>query len=191
MATNKFYSVTKEINGKKYIAQFNGVSAALRAVDNSYIDGTTNTSVEKLARYLFEHVIVDPKVDIDDFGADKIDKEERKTINGVEYVATFKGLSTALKAIDDSYIEGTNNTSTEKLAEYLFKNIIVTPKNLSIDDFESIEEFNEVISFAREVMQGGEAMEEFNEVLAFAREVMQGNFRKAKDKTSADTASKK
>lgn len=87
MANNKFYSVTKEINGKKYTAQFNGLSCALRAVDQSYIEGSQNTSTEKLAKYLFEHVIVDPK-------------------------------------------------------------------GLDIDDFESMEEFNQVTTFAREVMQG-------------------------------------
>ena len=87
MANNKFYSVTKEINGKKYTAQFNGLSCALRAVDQSYIEGSQNTSTEKLAKYLFEHVIVDPK-------------------------------------------------------------------GLDIDDFESMEEFNAVTTFAREVMQG-------------------------------------
>lgn len=77
-----------------------------------------------------------------------------KEINGTKYVAQFAGLSTALRAVDSSYIEGTNNTSTEKLAKYLFKYIIVEPKNLSIDDFDSMEEFNEVVSFARQVMSG-------------------------------------
>lgn len=64
---NKFYTVEKEINGKKYTAQFNGLSAAMKAVDNSYIEGTQNTSVEKLAKYILENVIVEPKVSIDDF----------------------------------------------------------------------------------------------------------------------------
>lgn len=77
-----------------------------------------------------------------------------KEINGVKYVAQFAGLSTALRAVDNSYIEGTNNTSTEKLAQYLFKYIIVEPKGLSIDDFEDMQSFNEVISFARGVMSG-------------------------------------
>ena len=35
MANKKFYTVEKEINGKKYVAQFNGISAAIEAVDNS------------------------------------------------------------------------------------------------------------------------------------------------------------
>jgi hypothetical protein len=77
-----------------------------------------------------------------------------KEINGVKYIAQFNGISAALKAVDNSYIEGTNNTSVAKLSEYLFKNVIVEPAGLTADDFESMDDFNEVVTFAREVMQG-------------------------------------
>lgn len=77
-----------------------------------------------------------------------------KEINGKKYTAQFNGLSCALRAVDSSYIEGTNNTSVEKIADYIFKNVMVEPAGLSIDDFESLEEFNEVVAFGREVMQG-------------------------------------
>lgn len=77
-----------------------------------------------------------------------------KVINGKTYKAQFSGISTALNAVDQSYIEGTSNTSTAKLSKFLFENIIVEPKGLTADDFESMEEFNEVITFAREVMSG-------------------------------------
>ena len=77
-----------------------------------------------------------------------------KEINGTNYVAQFNGLSCALRAVDQSYIEGANNTSVEKMASYIFENVIVEPKGLSIDDFESMEEFNEVVAFGRDVMQG-------------------------------------
>ena len=77
-----------------------------------------------------------------------------KEINGKTYKAQFNGMSFALRAIDNSYIEGTTTTSLEKLSKYLLENVIVSPPNLTVDDFESMEEFNEVISFAREVMQG-------------------------------------
>ena len=77
-----------------------------------------------------------------------------KEINGKKYTAQFNGLSCALRAVDSTYIEGTNNTSVEKLADYIFHNVIVEPKGLTIDDFESMEEFNEVVSFGRDVMQG-------------------------------------
>lgn len=77
-----------------------------------------------------------------------------KEIEGKEYVFQFNGLSAALRAVDESYIPGTTNTSVEKLANYLFENVVVQPKGLTIDDFDSMEEFNAVISVAREVMSG-------------------------------------
>ena len=77
-----------------------------------------------------------------------------KEINGKKYTAQFNGLSCALRAVDSTYIEGTNNTSVEKMADYIFQNVIVEPKGLTIDDFESMEDFNEVVSFGRDVMQG-------------------------------------
>lgn len=78
----------------------------------------------------------------------------KKTINGKEYTAQFNGISSACAAIDSSYIDGTNNTSVAKLAKYLFDHVIVEPKGLKADDFDSMDEFNEVVTFAREVMQG-------------------------------------
>ena len=64
----KPYTVVKEINGVKYVAQFNGMSTALEAVDSCYIDGTNTTSASKMAKYLFDHVIVEPKgLTVDDF----------------------------------------------------------------------------------------------------------------------------
>ncbi len=77
-----------------------------------------------------------------------------KTIGGVAYTAQFNGLSAALDAVDNSYIEGTNNTSVAKMAKYLFDNVIVEPKGLTPDSFDNMEDFNEVVTFAREVMQG-------------------------------------
>lgn len=80
----------------------------------------------------------------------KVDKE----IGGVKYVCQFNGISEALRAIDNSYIDGTNTTSLEKLSQYLLAHVVVEPKGLTPDDFESMEDFNEVIAFARQVMQG-------------------------------------
>ena len=77
-----------------------------------------------------------------------------KEIRGEKYVFQFNGLSAALRAVDESYIPGTTNTSVEKLATYLFENVVVQPQGLTIDDFDSMEEFNEVISVARQVMSG-------------------------------------
>lgn len=78
----------------------------------------------------------------------------KKTINGTEYIAQFNGLSAALEAVDSCYIPGTTNISAGKMADYLFQHVIVEPKNLTADDFESLAELNEVTDFAREVMQG-------------------------------------
>lgn len=80
--------------------------------------------------------------------------QAEKEIYGKKYVAQFNGISAALRAVDACYIDGTSTTSVEKLSSYLLANVIVEPKGLTADDFDSMEEFNEVISFAREVMQG-------------------------------------
>lgn len=77
-----------------------------------------------------------------------------KKINGTTYVAQFAGMSVALDAIDSCYIDGSSNTSVKKLNKYLFDHVIVEPKGLTVDDFETVDEMNEVTAFAREVMQG-------------------------------------
>lgn len=187
----KPYVVSKTINGKEYVAQFNGISASLKAIDSSYIDGTSITSLEKIANYLFENVIVSPKTSINDFGANKIGKKEKKEINGKEYTAVYNGMAQALRAIDNSYTEDGENVSIEKLSDYILENVVVKPANLTVDDFDSMKELNDVVAFARDVMQGGkEIKEEFDEVIAFAREVMQGNFREEKNAKPDKAASK-
>lgn len=80
--------------------------------------------------------------------------QAKKTINGVEYTAQFNGLSSALKAMDETYIDGTGNHSQVKLAKYILENIIVEPNGLGVDDFADMEELNDVIAFGREVMMG-------------------------------------
>ena len=77
-----------------------------------------------------------------------------KNINGTDYKAQFAGISVALKATDETHIEGSDVTSVEKMAEYLFEHVIVEPKGLTADDFDNIEEFNQVIKFASSVMKG-------------------------------------
>lgn len=77
----------------------------------------------------------------------------KKEINGVEYTAQFNGISAALEALDDSYVDGTSNTSGLKLANYVLENVIVDPK-VKVDDFDSMEELNAVVKFGSQVMQG-------------------------------------
>lgn len=77
-----------------------------------------------------------------------------RTIGGREYTAQFNGLSYALKAVDDSYMEGSGNLSSEKFTKTILEDVIVEPHGLTPDDFETMEELNEVVKFGREVMQG-------------------------------------
>lgn len=78
-----------------------------------------------------------------------------KEINGVTYVAQFNGLSSAMKAIDESYIDNnSSNVSILKISKYIFENVIVEPAGLTADDFDSMDELNEVVRFGMDVMQG-------------------------------------
>lgn len=72
----KFEQIKKTINDVEYTAQFNGLAAALKAIDECYVDGTSNISTFKLTEYVFKNVIIDPKVSIDDF-------EDADTLNEV------------------------------------------------------------------------------------------------------------
>lgn len=77
----------------------------------------------------------------------------KKEIEGKEYVAQFSGISTVLKAVDECKTAD-GGVSSEKTAEFIFENVIVEPKGINADDFEDIDEFNKVIKFGQEVMQG-------------------------------------
>lgn len=78
----------------------------------------------------------------------------KKTIGGVEYTAQFNGLSYALKTVDDSYIDDSSNISSEKFAQTILSDVIVDPHGLTPDDFDTMDNLNEVVRFGREVMQG-------------------------------------
>ncbi len=77
-----------------------------------------------------------------------------KEFNGKKYVAQFSGISVAVRAVDSSYIDGSSNTSTEKLGQFILDNIIVEPKGLTADSFETMEEYNAVTTWGRDVMYG-------------------------------------
>lgn len=185
-----FYTVEKEINGRKIVAQFSGISTSARAADETYIDGSDKTSLEKYAEFIFEHVIVEPKLSIKDFGADKVGETQTKTIGGVEYTAKFAGMLTAVRASDENYNDENSNTSIEKLAAYLFEHIIVKPEKLTLDDFDTMDDFKKVVAFARDVMQGGEISKEFNEIVSFGSKVMNGQFRDSQIESATKKASK-
>lgn len=80
--------------------------------------------------------------------------QRKKTINGVEYIAQFNGLSSALTCFDLSQGENGSKVNLTKMAKYLLENVIVQPKGLTIDDFDDIDTYNEVAKFASDVMQG-------------------------------------
>lgn len=187
---NKFYTVTKTIGGKEVVAQFSGLSVATQSASRTKIEGTDNTSIEKLAEYLFDYVIVEPKLSLKDFGKDKIGTIEKKLIDGVEYEAKFSGLLTAVRAVDESYDDENEGTDIDKLAKYLFENVIVKPKELTVDDIEDINTFKKVIRFAQETMQGGDVWKEFNEIISFGNKVMNGQFRDKQDKKPTKETSK-
>lgn len=79
--------------------------------------------------------------------------QRKKEINGVTYTAQFSGLTTALRAVDENYIEDTNVISNEKLCNFLFEHVIVDPK-VTIDSFDDLDEMQEVVKFAQDVMKG-------------------------------------
>ena len=58
---------TKEINGNKYTAQFNGIMACLEALDEMGATSQKGLSLAKMAKYVLETVIVDPKLTVNDF----------------------------------------------------------------------------------------------------------------------------
>lgn len=93
-----------------------------------------------------------------------------KVINGTKYTAQFNGLLAALEIIDNSYIDNSSNISIEKLGEHILKNVIVSPAGLTANDFDNMDEYNAVVTFGREVMQG--------------------NFREKADKKSTETEGK-
>lgn len=79
---------------------------------------------------------------------------KEKEINGKKYVAQFSGLGSALDAIDNSYINGSDRISIRKISGYVLENVIVEPQGLTADDFDDLDELNEVVKFGMEVMQG-------------------------------------
>ena len=77
----------------------------------------------------------------------------KKEFFGEEYTFQFNGISAAMDALDESYIDGSSNISLRKLNTYLLENVVVNPKK-TMDDFDDVEQLTAVTSFARKVMQG-------------------------------------
>lgn len=76
----------------------------------------------------------------------------KETIDGVKYTAQFNGVSTmhaAMKYAGDD---------TEKMARFLFDNVIVEPKISDMDEYfgVKVKHMTKVIEFASAVMQADE-----------------------------------
>ena len=87
MAKPEFYTREKEIGGIKYVAQFNGLSSALSALDECTL-ASGQLSVQKLTNYILSHVIVEPKgLSADDFedieGLNEVVKFGREVMQGM------------------------------------------------------------------------------------------------------------
>lgn len=76
-----------------------------------------------------------------------------KKIGEVTYKAQFNGISAAVEALDDWRKEN-ENISISKMSKYILEHVIVEPKGLTMDDFDSMDELNEVVGFGRDVLQG-------------------------------------
>lgn len=73
----KFYQRVKTINGVEYTAQYSGLRTAAQMVDQNYIDGSSNLSVEKINDYVLGNIIVKPSgLSMDDF-------DDQDTLNEV------------------------------------------------------------------------------------------------------------
>lgn len=59
MAENKFYTRTKTIDGVEYTAQYQGLRAAIRLVDECHL-GLESQSIEKMNDYVLKNCIVKP-----------------------------------------------------------------------------------------------------------------------------------
>ena len=97
---SKFYTAKKTIGGVEYTAQFNGISQMLKASDETQmvVDGVATTSSEKMANYVLENVLVEPKVTIDDF----------------ETLADFRALTDWLQDVMAGKFRPTENKGTTK-----------------------------------------------------------------------------
>lgn len=77
----------------------------------------------------------------------------KKTINGIEYVAEWKGVSFSKERIESCRVKNTEMLSKSKLAKVVFNEVITSPK-ISANDFSDFNEFEEVLDFGASVLFG-------------------------------------
>lgn len=76
-----------------------------------------------------------------------------KEINGNTYTAQFNGMYACLEALDEIGATSQKGPSLAKTAKYVLENVIVDPK-LSVNDFSSMDDLNDVVTFGLEIMKG-------------------------------------
>jgi hypothetical protein len=85
-----------------------------------------------------------------------------KKIENVVFVAEFRGVKFANQIMDKCRAKNSKNLNIEKLAEELFSEIFIEPKNLSFDFFDGNfknpqKAFDDAITFGKDIMlYGGE-----------------------------------
>jgi hypothetical protein len=77
----------------------------------------------------------------------------RKIINGVEYTAVWKGYNYTTRRINDCLTKDKKRYSNSKLSAVIFDEIIIDPK-VTVDDFDDLQTFNEVLEFGKSVLFG-------------------------------------
>lgn len=78
----------------------------------------------------------------------------KQKINGVEYVAVFKGIKYRSQAVEKCTDKKTGRISSYKLAKIVFDEIIIKPK-VDIDNFgDNIDGFADVFDFGKSVLLG-------------------------------------
>lgn len=81
-------------------------------------------------------------------------KQYKKEIKGTEYTAQFMGVRAAVRAKKEYTDAYTGRIDTEKLYDYVFNNVIISPPGLDMDDFDSVSDADAVAAFGVEVLNG-------------------------------------
>lgn len=77
----------------------------------------------------------------------------KKVIDGIEYTAVWKGYNFSAKRLKECLLQDKKHYSNAKLADVIFGEIIISPQ-ITADDFDNVQVFNEVFEFGRNVLFG-------------------------------------
>lgn len=77
----------------------------------------------------------------------------KKVINGVEYVAEWKGLAFSNARLEACKVKGSNRMNKTKLANVFFNELLISPK-IGIDDINDMKQLHEILKFAQSILEG-------------------------------------